>query len=562
MQGSPSGFRLVLKRLLFTPAKGAAELVKQGSTHDLLQGLGYIRQSQSGLVHWLPLGLRCLRNVEGIVRKRMDECGGQELLLSTLSPEALWQRTGRWENKELFKLRDSKGKKYCLSATCEEDVTWLMSECLESYKDLPSLVYQIGTKYRDELRPRGGLLRSREFLMKDAYSFHADSQDAMQMFHKMKQVYDQIFTDLKVPFKSAAADCGSIGGELSREYHYLHEKGEDVLYSCNSCSQVSNVEMCASTPTEPGLHTGDVAVAYALNQVHDTLLCLYYPADRTLNWNLALSVMDNDIDMTLAHAGNERVLELFLEQNTDPMFSSVVRVMDSRLSSRAQFPDFPLQTYLKNNFSQLNGHSLVHATQGELCGDCGKGTLDARNSIEVGHCFYLGRTYSEALGATVRMRTNETSCLEMGCYGIGISRLVGAIAEVTRDSKGLCWPSCVAPYKVSLNYAAEDENVRTVRSMLSLDAFESPAGTSLGASLQLSQQLGIPLSVIVGKKSWPHVEIEVRGRRFSDTWRTDHQKHHEQYGWRAVPATDGAREKHYCLPEHLDAVLAALLRDL
>ncbi|AMD19603.1 HCL548Wp [Eremothecium sinecaudum] len=556
----------VLRRELGTFSKRLPpNAIKSDTAHDLLQGLGYISQTQSGLMHWLPMGVRVMRNVQDIIRKRMVESGAFEMELSALSEKSVWLQTNRWGNKELFKLEDRKGKQYCLTPTCEEDFTTLIKQYVSSYKDFPLTVFQMTRKYRDELRPRGGLLRAREFVMKDAYSFHVSEEDAIASFHKMNGVYELIFKDLRLPFVSADADSGDIGGDLSKEFHYIHRSGEDVLYSCTNCEQVSNVEKCSSMPLNNGQATGEVSVTYALNQDHDTLLCFYYPADRAFNWRIASEVMDNDIDMSLKNAGNEKVLEAFSSHNEDPMFSRVVRVMDVRLNSRSNFPDFPLNQYLKNNFSQLNGHSIVDAEQGELCENCGKGTLKAANSIEVGHTFYLGKKYSEPLSATAILPSNEAKPLEMGCYGIGVTRLVAAIAEISRDEKGLCWPSCIAPYKVSLNYVEDSAEVQAVKNLLKYEAFiDNSPSANLGHRLTLSQQLGIPLSLIIGKKHWPLVEIEVRGKRFSDTWLEKHTKYSSAYNWQyeIVQTKKGPLEKHLCFQEHLNEVIDILLSDM
>lgn len=203
---------MLFRRFLFTPSKITNDIL-QLPTHELLQQLGYVKQASSGVLHWLPLGLKTLRNIEGIIRRRMDESGAHEVSLSSLSQRSLWETTGRWSNTELFKLKDAKKKDYCLVPTCEEEITWLMNSYLTSYKDLPIIAYQITRKYRDELRPRGGLLRGREFLMKDAYSFHLNSEDAVSTFERVNATYDKIFTDIGVPFVSAVADSGDIGGD-------------------------------------------------------------------------------------------------------------------------------------------------------------------------------------------------------------------------------------------------------------------------------------------------------------------------------------------------------------
>ncbi|CAR26144.1 hypothetical protein ZYGR_0E01270 [Zygosaccharomyces rouxii] len=551
---------------VFQPKTALDDSIKALPTHELFQTLGFIRQSQSGLVHWLPMGLRTLNKVESIVRHRMNQDGDAlEVSLSALSPRSLWEKTNRWSGTELFKLKDAKKASYCLTPTCEEDITNLMNEYITSYRDMPTTVYQITRKYRDELRPRGGLLRGREFLMKDAYSFASNEEEALQTFQKMNAVYNKIFQDLKIPFVSAWADTGDIGGDLSKEYHYLHEGGEDTLLTCDQCGDVSNVEKCESFPDEVGLHSGDVNVKYALSKDHSTLICYYYPSTRQFSWNLAMDAMEGDVDVNLKNESNEKVLKVFERPDDEIMFSKILRVMDCRLNSRSNFPDFPLQKYLKNNFGQLNEVSLVAAEAGEICGSCEEGHLRGDKSIEVGHTFHLGTKYSEAMGSKFTDSNNNSNSIpQMGCYGIGISRLVGAIAEVARDSKGFKWPTSVSPYLMSIcgkNEQLVQETRQTIESPDVLSQFNSKLG--LGARIKLSHALGIPLAIIVGPKSWPKVEVEVRGQRWNgnETWKQSYETHKDEYDWQIIVTDDGT-EKHLVPIENLSKICNILLEDL
>ncbi|GCF00477.1 hypothetical protein ZYGM_003249 [Zygosaccharomyces mellis] len=551
---------------LFQPKFALDDGIKSIPTHELFQTLGFIKQSQSGLVHWLPMGLRTLNKVESIIRHRMNEDGDAlEVSLSALSPRSLWKKTHRWSGNELFKLKDAKKADYCLTPTCEEDITNLMNEYITSYRDMPITVYQITRKYRDELRPRGGLLRGREFLMKDAYSFASNEEEALQIFQKINTVYNKIFQDLKIPFVSAWADTGDIGGDLSREYHYLHENGEDTLLTCDSCGNVSNVEKCESFPEEVGLHSGDVSVKYALSKDHNTLVCFYYPSNRQLSWNLAMDSVEGDVDVALKNESNETVLKTFERPEDEIMFSKVFRVMDCRINSRSNFPDFPLTKYLKSNFGQLNEVSLVAAETGELCASCEEGHLYGNASIEVGHTFHLGTKYSEPMESKFTDRNNNSNSIpQMGCYGIGISRLVGAIAEVTRDSKGFKWPSNISPYSISICGKNEQLVQETRRKITSQDVFfQFSPKLGLGARIKLSHALGIPLAIIVGPKSWPKVEIEVRGQRWGagETWKQAYELHNREYDWQIISSGDNT-EKHLVPIEYLTEVCNFLLRDL
>lgn len=557
----------------FQPRKISKDLVATLPSHELLQHLGFLKQTQSGLVNWLPIGLRSLRKIENIIRHRMNEDGqGTEVQLSSLSPKSLWETTGRWSNKELFKLKDARNSDFCLTPTCEEDITNLMKNYISTYKDMPLLVYQISRKYRDELRPRGGLLRGREFLMKDAYSFAGGKEDAIQMFNKVNDVYEKIFTDLGIPFVSAWADSGDIGGDLSKEYHYRHLSGEDTLLTCAKCHASSNVEKCESFPQEYGGHDGEVEVKYALNKDHDTLICFYYPSNRQFNWNLALEAADKDIDGSIKHKSNEEILKTFQEVNEEVMFSKVLRIMDCRLNSRSNFPDFPLRQYLKSNFGQIDDVSLVNANEGEICGSCHEGNLEASKTIEVGHTFHLGSKYSQALAANYTDRSNKSSAIEMGCYGIGVSRLLGAIAEITRDVHGLRWPASVAPYLVSVCVAPGNIQIQQqVRQELTslvgdevMSNFHEKLG--LGARITYSHAIGIPLCIIAGPKNWPNVEIEMRGKQWLQentipNWRKEHEELRDTLHWQVIEE-DSKPVKHILPVQHLARIVALLTRDL
>ncbi|CAI4551906.1 ALI_collapsed_G0016690.mRNA.1.CDS.1 [Saccharomyces cerevisiae] len=564
---------------IFHPKSLSNNTLKSETTQELLQTVGFVRRSQVGLFQWLPLGLRSLNKVSNAIRNRMDSDGGAiEVSLSAISSKALWQATDRWNNSELFKLKDSKGKQYCLTATCEEDITDLMKNYIASYKDMPITIYQMTRKYRDEIRPRGGILRGREFLMKDAYSFASNEEDAFASFQKLDDTYNKIFKDLKIPFVSAWADSGDIGGEFSKEFHLIHESGEDTLMSCKHCGDISTLDMSQSYPEKDGQYSGDVDCKYALTKDHSTLICFYYPKDRQLNWNLALNAMDKDIDLTLRNKPNDHVLQVYEKDNEDVMFSKILRVMDCRLNSKSNFPDFPLKKYLKNNFGQISDVSIVDAQENEICGKCEEGRLEPLKSIEVGHIFLLGNKYSKPLNVKFVDKENKNETfVHMGCYGIGVSRLVGAIAELGRDSNGFRWPAIMAPYKVSIctgpNNPENSQRLQDVKSKLLndptmqnlqndiLDQFNEKLG--IGARIKLSHAMGIPLCVIIGSKSWPNVEIEIGGIRWGekDLWRKQFEKRCSELQWKCTKNEHGI-EKHTVPIQHLVEVIGVLLKDM
>lgn len=534
-------------------------------THVLLQDLGYVYQPSAGLIHWLPLGLRVLRRVEDIVRRRMEEIGGEEFSLSSMSGRQLWEKTGRWGNAELFKMNvnDKDNADFCLAPTHEEEITELMRLAFPGHKNLPVLAYQMSRKYRFEKRPRGGLLRGREFLMKDAYSFDKDFDSAIEMFNKVNDAYYRIFKDLKVPFERAVADSGDIGGNLSQEWHFIHEKGEDLLFKCDGCGYVSNVEKTVSIP-EDGEFATEAKVRYAMTKDRDTLVAAYYPSDRTFVPNFLKDQIE-DLDMSTLELSEDDVVKQFAGEEDELILKKFVRIMDSRLNDRSDLPDFLFATFQKNNFTLITDVCLVEAQEGEYCDECGEGTLHALNAIEVGHTFYLGTRYSKPLNAKFATQENTMEPFEMGCYGIGLSRIVAAIAEMTRDSEGLVWPSSIAPYDVVLIEAPKldpnvgNEALEALRGLRVMQDKREKLG--FGAKMTNARMHGIPILAVMGKK-WPLIELEIRGTR----------REKKEYEFTKVIASKGAEwqwtmedtpaEKHYVHKDHASQVISLLLQDL
>lgn len=512
---------------MFQPRSLSKDYLMNASTNELLETLGFVKRSHSGLYTWLPLGLKTLDNIQSVVRRRLDvDAKAVELSLSSLSAKSSWESTGRWENSEMFKLRDGRKREYCLVPTCEETMTELVRDYVKSSKDLPFIVYQITRKFRDELRPRGGILRGREFLMKDAYSFARDADDALELFKVMDRVYNQIFKDLKLPYLSAYADSGVMGGKMSKEFHLKHNSGEDTVLTCERCNHNANIEVCDSFPIETKSYSGDVEVKYALDVDHSMLICFYYPKDRMLNSNLCLSALEGDLDISSLDTANEQVVNMFQKENEDPMFTRILRVMDCRLNSRSNFPDFPLTTYLKNNFGQINDVSLVSSQSGELCGKCRSGVLKSVKTIEIGHIFNLGTKYSEPLGLEYQDTSGSRNQVVMGSYGIGLSRLLGAIAEIGRDSEGLKWPSLIAPYGISVvvspGIKSDDARLKNVETAVRQTEFGQRQGVlscfheklGFGARIRLSHSIGVPMCVIVGSQSLAAGKVELELRKW------------------------------------------------
>lgn len=542
------------------------------STNTLLQNLGYINQPSAGTIHWLPLGLKVLKNVETIIRDEMDRVGGEEFSLSSLSSRDLWQQTGRWKNTELFKMKinDGENDDFCLAPTHEEEITNLIKLANVNYKALPLLTYQITRKYRFEKRPRGGLLRGREFVMKDAYSFDKDHNGAIETFDRVNEAYYKIFSRLKVPFERAVADSGDIGGNLSQEWHFVNPVGEDLLYKCTHCSTVSNVEKTVALPLDDSPPAKVAKVQYALTHDNETLVAAYYPDDRVFLPNLLKDQVE-DIDMSSLLLSPEEVVERFQgEGDEELILKKFIRIMDARLNDSTDLPDFPISTFQKNNFTLITDVPLVEAREGEICGECEEGTLTGMNAIEVGHTFYLGTRYSKPMNARYATAQNTSELLEMGCYGIGVSRIVGAIAQMNRDQQGLVWPSTIAPYQVALVVAPRVDSQTVDDALRLLSPWkvmqDQNEKTGFGAKIINAKMHGIPIVAVVGK-NWPIVELEVRGKR----WKPDNdetpydyeialQQKTEEWGW-TCEVNNGV-EKHFVQKDRIQDVISLLLKDL
>lgn len=543
-------------------------------THQLLQDLGFIYQPSAGLIHWLPLGLKVLRKVENIIRNRMNEIDGEEFSLSSISSKELWSKTGRWGNKELFKLNINSKKTdeedFCLGPTHEEEITNIIKNANLNYKNLPILTYQISRKYRFEKRPRGGLLRGREFLMKDAYSFDKDYNDAMEMYKKVNDAYWKIFKDLKVPFVKANADSGDIGGSLSQEWHYIHKTGEDLLFKCNHCEEISNVEKTISLPDEDTPIAKKANVSYLLTNDKQTLVCAYYPKDREFVPNFLKEHIE-DLDVSTVKLSSDEIMNEFIQNEDELMVNkSFIRAMDIRIDHTTDLPDFPISKFQKNRFSTLTDISIVEAKEGEYCESCEIGKLSPLMAIEVGHTFYLGKRYSNPLSAKFTDVNNKLTTFEMGCYGIGVSRIVAAISELSRDEEGLIWPSSITPYDLSLVEAPkiDETKIDEISQLLKQDGLSilydkrSLKKVGFGAKMSNARMLGIPIILVIGK-NYPIVEIEVRGKRWESKKQYDYQQLHSEFGndWNWEIQID-KYEKHLVHKDHVTKVIKSLLKDL
>ena len=544
--------RLLIPTLKENPAE--AEAV----SHRLLLRAGMIRKLASGIYNYLPLGLRVLRKVERIVREEMDRAGAQEVLMPAVQPAELWHESGRWQiyGKELLRFQDRHGRDCCFGPTHEEVITDLVRKEVHSYRQLPLNLYQIQVKFRDEIRPRFGLIRGREFIMKDAYSFDADEAGAEACYRRMYDAYNRIFSRCGLSFKVVEADSGPIGGSFSHEFMVLADTGEDLLASCTSCDYAANLEKAevALAPGEPGPPVGDGPEPVPTPNV------------RTVEEVAAfLKVMPADIVKTLIYEtddgpvavlirGDHEVNEVKVKNLlgvTDLILAGLIRVQELTGAEVGfagpvglKLPIYADQAVARMNamvtganrdnyhLKQVNPGrdvkitavaDLRSITAQDPCPRCG-GALTILHGIEVGHIFKLGLKYSKALKATYLDADGKEHYLYMGCYGIGVSRIVAAAIEQGHDANGIIFPMALAPFQVGLiPIAHNDQAVRECVEGLHADLEAAGVEVLLddrderpGVKFKDCDLLGLPLRVVVGAKALAQGMAEVRHRRAPD----------------------------------------------
>ncbi|MDX1253159.1 MAG: proline--tRNA ligase [Gammaproteobacteria bacterium] len=542
--------RFLLSTVKETPAD--AEVI----SHQLMLRAGMIRKLAAGLYTWLPLGLRVLRKVEGIVREEMDRAGAQEVLMPAVQPAELWQESGRWEQygPELLRLKDRHDRDFCFGPTHEEVITDLIRREIRSYKQLPSNFYQIQTKFRDEVRPRFGVMRAREFIMKDAYSFHLDQASLQETYDLMYRTYSRIFTRLGLQFRAVEADTGSIGGRYSHEFHVLADSGEDAIAFCDSCDYAANVELAGSrlpAPAQelprarervatPNIRTVDEQaqmLGIDFNRIVKSVVviadgkpavCFLMGGDELNTIKAARALGATDI--RLADAG-----EVLSATGAPPGFvgplnlpADLAVMVDNQaaqarnFSSGANKADFHwinLNWGVDAALPQVADLRTVRA--GEQCPRC-EGKLSIRRGIEVGHIFQLGDKYSKALNATCLDETGRSIVMTMGCYGIGVSRIVAAAIEQNYDAQGIIWPDAIAPFQVALlpMNMHKSQRVRDAAETLygelqaaGIDVLFDDRRERAGVMFADMELIGIPHRLVLGERGLDEGVIEYKGRR-------------------------------------------------
>ncbi len=545
--------QLLLPTLKETPAE--AEIV----SHQLLLRAGFIRKLTAGIYAYLPLGLRTLRKIEAIVREEMNRAGAQELLLPMVQPADLWQESGRWEKygPELLRFVDRHQRASCLGPTHEEVITDLVRMNVHSYKELPLNLYQIQTKFRDEIRPRFGLMRGREFVMKDGYSFDADEAAAGITYNKMKEAYSRIFARCGLSCRAVEADTGTIGGNFSHEFMVLAATGEDTIVVCTACDYAANMEKATCPPpapaatlpamleleriATPGQKTVEEVTAFLGITPDQLVKTMIYLADGKPVAALVrgdhevqpvkLKNLLGVVDVELAGEDTIRKICDLVPGYLGPIGLTMPVVADHQVMVMANMVTGANQedVHLKNvnlgrDFTVSQAGDLRMATAVDSCPQC-HGRLELPRGIEVGHIFKLGTSYSEALQATFLDDHGKRQPFVMGCYGIGVSRCIAAAIEQNHDDNGIIFPLPIAPFQVILlNLSPKDveiskgaDNLYDELTSRGIDTLHDDRNERPGIKFKDADLIGIPLRVMVGKRFAEAGEVEIKQRTSGDT---------------------------------------------
>ena len=549
---------------MFVPTRKEDPADAEVVSHKLLVRGGYIRMLARGIYDYLPLGWRSIRKIEAVVREEMDRAGAQEVMLPAVQPADLWKESGRWDDygPELLRFEDRKGGEFCFGPTHEEVITDLVRGEIKSYKQLPMNLYQIQTKFRDEIRPRFGLMRGREFIMKDAYSFDADMESAEASYDVMYEAYDRICDRLGFDYRAVEADTGNIGGSRSHEFQVLAETGEDEIVSCPDCGYAANVEKAKirverserpdvefsdRTRVEtPGVTTidevcdfldrsSDELVKTLIYHVDDAMVAVLLRGDHGANevkiadalrehtdldpTGLSLATEGQIEDVTGAPVGFSGPVDLEIPIIADRAVEPMVDVVVGANEADAHFEgvnwgrDFDVEAFA----------DVREARDGDACAQCG-GTLESHRGIEIGHVFLLGDKYSKAMDAQYVSEEGDHRPIQMGCYGIGISRILAAVVEQNHDDDGIIWPMPIAPYQVLLNvlHTDNDEVMEAAESVYDelqdagVEVVVDDRDIGFGAKFADADLIGIPLRLTFGARGISNGNVEMQWRGEDD----------------------------------------------
>lgn len=531
-------------------------------SHQLMLRAGMIRKLASGLYTWLPMGLRTLRKVERIVREEMDRAGAQEVLMPAIQPAELWEESGRWEQygPELLRVKDRHDRSFCVGPTHEEVITDLIRREINSYRQLPSNFYQIQTKFRDEIRPRFGVMRSREFIMKDAYSFHLNQESLQQTYDTMHATYTRIFERFGLDFRPVEADSGSIGGSSSHEFHVLASSGEDDIVFSDSSDYAANIETAeALAPGERDAPSEDMRVVDTPNAktINELVEQFELPIEKTVK-TLIVEASDECLASFVAllvrgdHELNEIKAEKLplvaepLRMATEEEIRAVIGagpgslgpvnlpipcIIDRAVAHCADFgagANEDGKHYFGINWERDLPTPEIADIRNVQEGDpspCGNGTLVIKRGIEVGHIFQLGKKYSQALNATVLDENGKSAVMEMGCYGIGVTRVVAAAIEQNNDENGIIWPDAIAPFQVALIPLNPEkfDQVKTTTDALyeqltaaGYDVLVDDRKERPGVKFADMELMGIPHRIVISDRGLKNGTLEYKGRRDED----------------------------------------------
>ena len=549
--------RFPISTLRETPAD--AEVI----SHQLMLRAGLIRRLASGLYTWMPYGLRVLRKVEAIVREEMNNAGAIEVLMPSVQPAELWQETGRWEKygAELLRIKDRHQREFCYGPTHEEIITDYARKELNSYKQLPINFYQIQTKFRDEVRPRFGVMRAREFLMKDAYSFHLTQESLQATYDTMYGAYSRIFERLGLKFRPVQADTGSIGGNASHEFHVLADSGEDAIAFSDGSQYAANVELAEAValiaeraaPTQamreidtpnaktieelvtqfdlPIEKTVKTLIVAASEAIEADFVALLVRGDHTLNEIKAEKLPEVAEPLRFAREDEIRALIGAGPGSLGPVGLNIPVIADRTVANMSDFSagaNRDGKHYFGINWERDVAQPQVADLRNVVAGDPspdGCGTLAIVRGIEVGHIFQLGKKYSEALNATVLDESGRAQIMTMGCYGIGVSRVVAAAIEQNNDQFGIRWPVAIAPFSVviaplnmqkSPEVAAKAEELYAQLQAAGVDVLLDDRALRPGAMFADHELLGIPHRIVISERGLQAGELEYKARSGGD----------------------------------------------
>lgn len=536
-----------------TPAN--AEVV----SHQLMLRAGMIRRNASGLYSWLPTGLRVLRKIEAIVREEMNNAGAVEILMPMVQPADLWVETGRWEKfgPELLRFQDRHNRDFVLGPTHEEVITDIVRKEVNSYKQLPLNLYQIQTKFRDEVRPRFGVMRSREFLMKDAYSFHLDQQTMDETYEAMYTAYSNILGRMGLAFRPVLADTGSIGGSMSHEFHVLANSGEDLIAYSTESDYAANIEKAeAPIPTEPrGAATVEMSIIDTPNaKTIEELVSQHDIAiEKTVKTIIVKGVTEEAPLVAIIIRGDHELNEVKVEKldavlapfemadeadirkaigagpgSLGPVGLNIPVYIDHSVNIMSDFAAGANQDgkhYVGINWERDLPEAPVADLRNVIEGEaspCGKGTIGLLRGIEVGHIFQLGTNYSESMGANVLDENGKSKTLLMGCYGVGVSRMVAAAIEQNNDDRGIIWPDAIAPFKVGIlpMNMHKSHRVKDMAEQLYQDL--NDAGIEVlfddrkerpGVMFADMELIGLPHVIVIGDRNIDSGVFEYKNRR-------------------------------------------------